>query len=591
MITTIVYNNFTHHRDTIIRQQQEHLLTIAKSIARSFDVFINYKTNSLSILAKEPIIVEALTMSENGEIYNEHEEVIKTFFRRYRDEMDRVVLLNNKGELIYKYPAVDSFKDIYIHNYAVNKVLKSKQIFISKEYLSKSNQFSIDIVQPIIKDNEVNGVLINTINLNKVYEDLIHPVQPGVKGYSMVKNRDGFIVMHPVIDQVGIESIKVRKERFPEFDWSQLEELNRRQVEEGEGYFVYHSKWWHEIGGKLTKKINAYTTFKKGDISWIVSVQMDYKEIEEPIKGTLINISLIALIIIGILIGGLYVIFKIDKKRKSLELETKYLKELNKTWEELIRSEARLRHSQKLQTIGVLTSGIAHEFNNLLSPILGYSEIILKGIDNNDSIYEDILEINKSSLAAKEIVKQILIFSKDDVPLTKFKYLEVNSIIKESLNLIKPILPRNIRIVQNITSNELVLGNSTQLQQVLINLYTNSYHGMKDKGGILEINSEDVYIVKEECDKLNLSEGKYVKIQVKDTGVGMNEETLEKIFEYFFTTKEIGEGTGLGLAVVRSIIDNHKGIISVKSQVAVGTIVEIYIPVVEPNYMENLNEF
>ncbi|ABW17951.1 sensor histidine kinase [Alkaliphilus oremlandii] len=591
VIVLIGYNNFQNHKETIIRQQQEHLLTIAKSISRSFDVFLNYKMNNLSMLSKDEVVLKAFKMNNEGGLYNQHEDVLKSFFEKYREEMDGVALLNKEGTLIYGYPSVDAIQEASIEMSTINNVLNSKQVHISKEYLSKPNQFSIDIIQPVIEKDEVIGLIMNTINLNKIYKVLIDLVQPGEKGYSMVKNREGFIVMHPVINQVGIESIKVRKEKFPQLDWSELEELNRRQVEYGEGYFVYNSKWWQDDEGSLTKKINSYTTFKQGDIAWIISVQMDYKEVEKPIKGALINILLISLLIIFIIVGGFYIFFKVDKKRRELQIETKYLKELNKTWEELIKSESRLRHSQKLQTIGVLTSGIAHEFNNLLSPILGYSEILLGQIEEHHPIYEDLLEINKSSLAAKEIAKQILRFSKEDGSSPEFTYLESSSVIRESIHLIRSILPKRIQIVECINSSQILYGNSVQIQQVLINLYTNAYHAMREKGGTLEIASEDVCISKEDGEKLNLHEGNYIKIQVKDHGVGMDEKTLEKIFEHFFTTKGNEEGTGLGLAVVKSIVQNHKGQIVVKSQVGIGTVVEVYFKAVDKNYMEILKEF
>lgn len=204
----------------------------------------------------------------------------------------------------------------------------------------------------------------------------------------------------------------------------------------GEGYYIYHSNWWQGNGIQWSKKITAYTTVKISNISWIISVQMDYSEIEEPIKGTLANISMIALIITLFLLIVSYIIFKIDKKRKALELETKYLKELNKSWEELIKSEARLRHSQKLQTIGTLTSGIAHEFNNLLTPIVGYSEILLQSMDSKDEMHEDIQEIRKSALRAKEIIEQILVFSRNDHGTTNMKPLRIDYIVKESIKMV-----------------------------------------------------------------------------------------------------------------------------------------------------------
>jgi signal transduction histidine kinase len=586
LIIIIGYNNFTQHRNTVIRQQQENLLTIAKSISRSLDAFINDKADSLYLLAQNPIITKTLEMKKIEETYSQHDELLRTFYEKYNYEMESVLLLDEKGTLIYQYPADDSVKEKSIDDSVINSIYKSKQPFVSKEYQSRANQFSIDIFQPVLDNNEVRGILLCTINLNKVYNSLIHPVRPGKKGYAMVKNRNDAIIMHPVTAQIGIESTKARKINFPDFDWSELEELNRKQVEEGEGYHIYHSKWWQDNNSKRTKKINAYTTINISNISWIISVQMDYAEIEQPIRGTLINISLIALIIAAVFIIVVYIILEIDKKRKSMEIEMKYLKELNKTWEELIRSEARLRHSQKLQTVGTLTSGIAHEFNNLLTPILGYSELLLQSMDDKSDIHEDILEINKSALRAKEIIEQILAFSRNDDVITKVNNLRVDGIVMESIKLIKSILPNNIKIIENINSTELILGSATQLQQVLLNLITNSYHAMKKSGGILELNVESVNINDDECNELNLQKGRYVKIQVKDTGMGMNEKTLNQIFDPFFTTKEIGEGTGLGLSVVHGIVKNHKGCITVKSKIDVGTTFDIYLPSVEEDIQD-----
>lgn len=582
LIIAVGYKNFLNHKATVIRQQQEHLLTIAKSISRSINEFINYKTNSLSVLAMDPSIIELLKLSKAEEDSSIHKKNLKVFFNKYKDEMDRIVLLNNEGRTIYEYGNQDFIKNNPIDHSIVSRVLKNNEGFVSREYLSGSNKFSLDIVEPIFnKDKEIIGILLNTIDLNKLYKNLIYPIKPGEKGYAMVKNMKGFIVMHAVRDQIGIESIKVRKELFPEYDWTDLEELNRKQIEEGEGYHIYNSRWWQDESKGLTPKINSYTTLNVGDLSWIISVQMDYEEIEQPIKSTLINISVISMIIALILMIGLYIILKIDKKRKELEIERVYLKELNKAWEELIKSEERLRHSQKLETIGTLSNSISHEFNNLLSPILGYSEILLQGIDKNGTSYEDISEINKSALRLKELTEQILGFSRDDGKALTLECLEVNQVLKESIKLIKSILPYKLEIEEDINIKALILGNSTQIQQVLLNLYTNAYHAMESGKGILKVNLKDLYISDKESKELNLPKGKYVKIQVKDNGSGMDEETLDHIFDYYFTTKEVGKGTGLGLPVVRDIVKNHKGEIIVKSQIDIGTTIDIYLPTIE----------
>lgn len=579
ILILIGYINFTQHRDTVVVQQQEHLLTIAKSVAKSLDAYIIDKVNVLSVLSQNPIIMD----QDEG-----YEEAIKTFHEKFGNEIGDVILLDENGVFIYQYPDNKQVKKV--DENALNYVLKSKQACVSKEFKSGPNQFSIDILQPIVRNNELRGILVSTVDLNKLYDSLIYSIRPGKMGYAMVKNMNGVILMHPVKEQVGIEALKDRKEKFPEYNWQELEELYRKQVEEGEGYHIYHSNWWQDDGLKWSKKINAYTTVKISDISWIISVQMDYSEIEQPIRGTLINISMIALVITLFLLIISYIVFKIDKKRKALELETKYLKELNKTWEELIKSEARLRHSQKLQTIGTLTSGIAHEFNNLLSPILGYSEILLQSVDNKGDIYEDLCEIRKSGLRAKEIIEQILVFSRNDHGTAKVKPLRIDHVARESIKMVKSIVPNNIEIVDNINSKDYVIGNATQLQQVLINLYTNSYHAMKAIGGLLTLNIDTVNITQDESVDLGIDQGKYVKIQVRDTGIGMDAETQSQIFDPFYTTKETGEGTGLGLSVVHGIIKNHKGCIRIDSKMNVGTTVKIYLPVGKDIVQEELEQ-
>jgi signal transduction histidine kinase len=585
-IILIGFENFTQHRNTVVRQQQEHLLTIARFASRSLDTYFDDKVDSLSVLAQNPIVTGTLIENKNRAEQGRYEEVIKDFYKKCGDETKNVSLFDAKGNLIYQYPDGINKNETLINNTDINNVLKNKEGTISKEFECSLHEFSMNILEPVMINGDIRGVLVSTINLNRLYESLIAPIRSGKKGYAMIKNREGIIVMHPVLEQIGIESIKVRKERFPKLNWKELEDLHRKQLEQQEGYHIYHSGWWQDNEIKLIKKVNAYTTFQTSSTSWIISVQMDYSEIEGPIRGTLINISVIAILITVFLLIIAYIIFKIDKKRKALEIETKYLHELNKTWNELVKSEARLRHSQKLQTIGVLTSGIAHEFRNLLAPVLGYSELLLDRVNgkySKDDIIEDLMEIKKSASKGAEIIEQLLAFSRNDNGPIKIRLLKIEEVIRESIKLVRPVLPGNIKITGNFSSNDLILGSATQLEQVLLNLYTNSYHAMKTVGGTIEINVDREFISADKGHESRLPEGMYVKIQTKDNGIGMTEEILSQIFNPFFTTKETGEGSGLGLSVVQGIIKDHKGAIIIKSSVSEGTTVDIYLPAAQDN--------
>ena len=587
IIIRAAYMNFIDYRDSVITQQQDHLLTIAKSISRSLDLFIRDKDNNLSLLAKNPIIVEALNKHSRSASYGLHEEILQTFYEEYSNEIDRVLLLDAEGLILYQYPTDHQLDKTMMHYSDVEEVLRNHKAYIGKAYKTGENQFSINIIRPIFKEDEFIGILVNKIALNSVYEKLVRPVKAGEKGYAMIKSKDGVIMMHLVREQVGIQSLIVRKEMYPQYNWAELEELNRKQVEEGEGTKVYHSIWWQEKELVWAKKLSAFTTIELGNNSWIVAVQMAYSEIEKPIREVLIKISITVLTLITVLLIGIYKIMQIERKQEALELETKYLRELNQAAEALIKSEARLRHSQKLQTIGTLTGGIAHEFNNLLTPILGYSEIVLNNLVKQNELYEDIQGINKAAIRAKEIIDQILTFSRNDDITLKFKPLEINSVIKEGIKLFESVLPNNIKLIKEINYHSgYILGNATQIQQVILNLCTNAYHSMKENGGILEINVQTVSITQEVSDQMNLEKGDYVRIKIKDTGCGMDQETLNQIFDPFFTTKEVGEGTGLGLSVVHGIVKNHNGDIYVESEIDVGTTIFVHLPLIDENEIE-----
>ncbi|MBN2411803.1 response regulator [candidate division KSB1 bacterium] len=241
--------------------------------------------------------------------------------------------------------------------------------------------------------------------------------------------------------------------------------------------------------------------------------------------------------------------------------------------------EAQLRQSQKMETIGTLAGGIAHDFNNILVPIIGYTEMSLELLNDNHIIKSNLEKILKASKRAKDLIQQILTFSRHDKH--SFENIEIHLLIKEALKLLRSSLPATIEIRENIDKNcGSILADPTQIHQVLMNLCTNAYHAMRVKGGILEITLEPVTIDEKTTIRTKgLQNGKnYILLSVKDTGEGMDEKTRERIFEPFFTTKRVGEGTGLGLSAVHGIVISHGGKITVESQVGKGSTFNVYLP-------------
>lgn len=246
-----------------------------------------------------------------------------------------------------------------------------------------------------------------------------------------------------------------------------------------------------------------------------------------------------------------------------------------------LKMENQLRQAQKMEAIGTLASGIAHDFNNVLAVIIGYTEMALykpKSITSKKYYLEQILN---SAHKAKDLIVQILSFSRSREE--EVKPVKVSSIIRESLKLLKPTLQENIKIRKNLEAkSDIIMAESTQINQVIMNLCTNSIYAMSESGGVLEVGLTDVMLDSYDvaC-YTDLPSGPYVKLTVSDTGHGMTQEIVERIFEPFYTTKEKGEGTGLGLSIVHGIVKNLRGVITVYSEPWVGTTFEILIPRIE----------
>ena len=240
--------------------------------------------------------------------------------------------------------------------------------------------------------------------------------------------------------------------------------------------------------------------------------------------------------------------------------------------------ESQLQQAQKMEAIGTLAGGIAHDFNNILATIIGYAEMIeMLDVPNNDKVRERLKYILASAYRAKDLVQQILTFSRrteqDKVPVT------LAPILKDIIKFLRASLPATIKINARYEDNSSVLGDSTQLYQVMMNLCTNAAHAMGEKGGILEVNLSDVHFDSIDSGlQAELEPRAYIMVGVQDTGDGMTPDMLDRIFEPFFTTKRRGEGTGLGLSVVHGIVKGMGGAISVHSQMGEGSLFQVFLP-------------
>lgn len=583
VLCTSVYLLYSDYKKTIVNQQEQHMLSIAQSIARSIDLYIAEIQNSIQILALNEDFVTNLATSEQAV----SEETLRLALKSYTSAVGLPIygayLFDEKGRTIVTQSGGLTVSTNLKQE--LSQVLTRGDAYIGKAYLDPvKHSFVLNIYQPVFKNQELIGIFCVAIDLEVIYKNLIDPVKIGGKGYALVKDEDGIIIMHKLKEQIGYDVIDTRKLLYPDLDFSELETLINEQLKGKEGTMIFHSYWWAEKGNlKKAKKISAYTPIDLGDHFWVVGLTMSYDEIQSPINLFLTGVIGLALFMALLFHLVLQALTNARLTKEELEQETIYLKMLNESSEQLRQQEAELYHSQKLKMIGTLAGGIAHDINNLLTPIYGYSELLLSQMDQNHPFKEEVDEIYKASTKGKDLIEQLLTFSRKDNGMTSISAVDVNEVTLETIRLVRNILPKKIQITQSLEPNcGYIEANFTQIHQVIFNLCTNAYHAIDDETGEIHVSLKKIPVSLIN-DSSNVTEEAYnfVEIAISDTGSGMTTETKERLFEPFFTTKAVGEGTGLGLFVVKSIIDKYGGQILVESTPGVGSTFKVYFQVKE----------
>lgn len=580
MLAYSIYNTYTAYTQMVVEQRQEHLLITSRAVSQNLALYISEQLRDVEILTRTPGFQNALRDYYDGGGTQSLKEHILSYLLSQQQGVSRVYLLDRNGNIVCRYnqyPFLEEFPESLLR---LQELSDRQQSGIGTIFRINQQHYGFTLVNGIMSGNEYAGTVVSVMDMEVLYRKFIAPLDIHSSGNIIVKNDKGTIIMHPEQQMLTFNYFRdiAELDSLPQYE--SLRRMLDIQYSREEGTAIYKSF----SNGILPpeEEITAFSRMNVGGTSWYVSAVLPYSTVKNLVDSNMGRFALLIAAVLAVVAAGVLSIYALWRERQKLTLEASYLKDMNRTLEELHQSREEINHYQKLQTIGALAGGIVHEFNNLLTPIMGYSEFLMERMGPGSEYYEDMEEIYKAGSRAKEIVEQILPFSRKETDSSSYGPVSLEAVLRDSVKMVRLILPATIRLetdFRDLRAN--VFGSVTQLHQVLLNLYSNAVQAMADQGGTLTVRTRQISPVELPKTFLASSEGTYLLIQVSDTGPGIVPEHLDHIFDPFFTTKESGEGTGLGLSVVKNILISHGGFIDVHSVLGRGSDFLIYLPVAE----------
>ncbi|MCD8221645.1 MAG: ATP-binding protein [Clostridiales bacterium] len=549
----LIFRNF---RDHLLGQQENHLLTTAKVVGDSLKDYYDGQINNFDLLFQSEADLER----------------VEEYLQRY-PAISSVNVIEPDGNLLWSRGTEYAGLAEWLLEQCADQEAWEQGALLLPPILIEEGHF-IELLAKRLLIDERQVWLTAVIETERVYEQIVQPIQIGAYGYSMVKTYDGMILMHGSKSQIGLDAVEgSRRQQYSEYDLN-LEDLEvwvAEQRQNPSGSRILESYWWDDEKEPVsTKKVVAYIQEQIGREIWIVNCTLDYGELQQPISDAQWYVLFTSLVIFAGFGGLAGFSLRNMQKSRTMELEMKHLTEMNATWEELHKREEQIRHQDKIQTLGIMTSRISHEFNNFLTPIILYGDILAGDEEISEENRALVREIVSAAEKAKGLTGELSRYGHSGKGSGKNTVLHVVEEIERSLTMLDQTLPVGIRLEQHLESDEGygLMGSAGMVNQIIVNLCNNAIQAMEKTGGCLTVKGT------------LLRDGDSVKyaFTVADDGLGMSEEVLKRIFTPFFTTKRQGEGTGLGLSVVQDLIHKASGDINVVSVEGKGTRFDVLLP-------------
>lgn len=559
LVFALLINFFNEFRNELILTQQKELLSMANMVGQSLSITVSEKVEQIDLY------FSALTNEEDRRL-SQYALYASHFYEQQESFYDGITCYDSEKCSFFSYGQME------FDTALLDKAEQNSTVICGKTLCSRG-WYELFLLYTF----EIGGepyYLVSAMNLNELYDCFVAPVQIGNGGYSVVKDKDLSIIMHHAQSQIGMDAVYDRSEAYPEIDLTDLTRWIEMQKEQPQGYDVINSYRWDTENLTPERRIVAYTTITMQGETWIVNCTLPFAVLNEPIETMLVRLSFLTALLALTLCLLVFVYVSGTMRSMSQRKEIKYLREINSGMELLRRKDEELQHYQRIQTIGQMSSHIAHEFNNYLTPIMVYCGLL----ETDDSISEVnktiVREMLKSTESAASLSRRLLDFSRQESSVV-LKPMDLTQETQEALKVLRQMTPKAVTLKADITEAPLqIKGQKSMVDHILMNLFNNALHAMEER----EEKILTISLQKETGTPLNQVAMDWAHLTVRDTGCGIHPDAISKIFEPFYTTKRSGKGTGLGLSVVHNMVVLAGGRVEVSSELNQGTTFHLYFP-------------
>lgn len=546
----MVYRVFDRYGDILLASEDDQLFRLARSVDRSVESYLNrYGTNLIYVTDRRGFHTAEETWRSTGDtaelLYRMEENVLAQddLIQAVLALQDGAVFLSTGGRTDYRFPP-----------------RAGREGTVSIRPCMDGDG---GIYLAFVREREEGLSYAALMDLEGFYQRVAGDLTVGTQDRIMLLDAGGQTLLHRTMDGVQVDLVDDLK--AGDCDFSGLTYLMEHQEQAREGTAFYETNYCRS-GETYIARMAVLPATEETNGFFAVGVSVNYDGVIGPLH--LAAVRLLAyggMVVTGIVLLAVLSIRAGRRNERSLR-ELAVLRKKNQAMEELNRQTRELAHHQRLETIGTLTSSIAHEFNNLLTPIMGYSILALEKLPPEDTeLYDSVLEIYNASRKAKTIISRLSDLSRKNSALS-FQYVSPDELVRRVLEVAAPAQPPGVEVISVLDCRHLWLhGNETQLSQLLLNLVLNAFQAMEKDGGMLTVTTS--------------ADQSSIRLRVADTGPGIPPEVLPHIFEPFFTTKESGKGTGLGLAIVQQVVEEHRGRVEVEAAPEGGAAFTVTFPI------------